>query len=307
MYNSRRSFIKHSSILLASTALLPSFSFGASGRQNEKLAIQLYCVDKEMNEDAIGTLKALKAIGYQYVEHADYRSRTFYGFSPADFGNLVTDSGLTLLSGHTVLEPKHWNTGTKTFTKEWHYTIEDARTAGQLYLISPWIDRNLWNNEKGFKQFMGVFNKSGELCKTSGLKFGYHNHDFEFSNVLNGVRLYDIILQQTDPNVVSQQLDIGNIYQKGFSITGLFLQYPGRFSLIHVKDIIQSKERHQPFKSVPIGEGILDIKEIIGQARKQGGTKHFIIEQNQYMSTTSFNCLEQNYHAFNNMNTDKVE
>ena len=307
MYNSRRSFIKNSSVVLAGAALLPQH-YTAAQSKKEKLAIQLYSVDKEMHKDACGTLKFLKELGYQYVEHAGYISRKFYDYSPADFNKLVTDYGLTLVSGHTVLKLQHWNKRTKNFTAEWHHTIEDAAAAKQQFIITPWLDHSLWNDETALKYFMDVFNKSGELCKKAGLQFGYHNHNFEFTHTFNSLRLYDVILQNTDPQLVAQQLDIGNIYEKDFSITDLFAQYPNRFQLMHVKNIKATNKRHQPYKSAPINDGLLDVKEITNKARKQGGTSYFIIEQDGDAATNPFECAKQNFLAFTAMNTiDKTE
>lgn len=302
MRNTRRSFIKNSSIILAGTAFLSPGYAVPEGKKEEKVAFQLYSVDKEMHEDASGTLKAIRETGYKYIEHADYTSRKFYDFSPADFCKLVRDCGLILLSGHTVLELQHWNKATKNITSEWHYAIEDAATAGQQFLITPWLDRSLWNDETRLRHFMDVFNLSGELCKKAGIQFGYHNHDFEFLHTFNSFSLYDIILQNTDPRLVFQQLDIGNNYQKSFSVTDLFAQYPGRFQLMHVKDIKETNERHRQYKSALIGEGILDIKNIIDSARLQGGTSYFIIEQDNYAAINSLSSAAQNYQAFNKIN-----
>ena len=301
MNNSRRSFIKNSSVILAGAALLPQRNTESRTRE-EKLAIQLYCVDKEMHEDAERTLKALNEAGYNYVEHASYTARKFYSYSPADFRKLVQDCGLTLVSGHTVLKLQHWEKNNKNFTPEWHYTIEDAVTAGQQFIISPWLDRSLWNDETALKHFMDVFNLSGELCKEAGLQFGYHNHDFEFTNTFNSLCLYDVMLQNTDARLVAQQLDIGNIYGKDRSVTDLFIKYPGRFRLMHVKNIAVNDERHHPYKSAPLNEGILDVKAIVNEARTRGGTTCFIIDQDNGVTTKSFEGTMQHYIAFTAMN-----
>ena len=90
---------------------------------------------------------------------------------------------------------------------------------------------------------MEVFNKSGELCQKSGMKFGYHNHDFEFSQKLNDMTVYDIILQNTDPKLVIQQLDIGNMYNGGAKALDIVKKYPGRIESMHVKDEIKGEKK----------------------------------------------------------------
>jgi sugar phosphate isomerase/epimerase len=65
--------------------------------------------------------------------------------------------------------------------------VDDAAYMGQQYVVSPWLDdRSLRQTYDDLMRFMDVFNKCGELCKKSGMRFGYHNHDFEFSEELNG-------------------------------------------------------------------------------------------------------------------------
>lgn len=145
---------------------------------------------------------------------------------------------------------------------------------------------------------MDVYNKSGELCRKSGIQFGYHNHDFEFTHTFGTSTMYDVILQNTDPNLVKQQLDIGNIHQTGFTPKNLFIKYPGWFQSIHLKDLVENNDRHQPFKSTVIGEGRLDIKSIINDAVKYGGTIQFVIEQDDVGSNESFRNAKGNFEAF---------
>ena len=211
MHTSRRSFIKKSSIALVGSALFSNELLAAS-EPKTLTGVQLYSVREDMTKDPMGTLKQLSAAGFKHVEHANYVNRKFYGYSPTEFKKVLSDLGFTMPSGHTVLSKQHWDTTKNDFTDAWKFTVEDAATVGQEFVISPWLDASLRNNESDFKQFMDIFNKSGELCKMHGMKFGYHNHDFEFNTQLNGQNLYDLIMQLTDPSLVIQQLDMGNLY-----------------------------------------------------------------------------------------------
>jgi sugar phosphate isomerase/epimerase len=186
-----------------------------------------------------------------------------------------------------------WDDSKKEFTDKWKFTVEDAVTAGQEYVISPSLDLN-YTNIDGVKRFMQVFNKSGELCKASGIRFGYHNHNFEFSNVVDGVRLYDIILKETDPDLVIQQMDMGNMYGAGGRPVDLLKQYPGRFASLHVKDEIKSpKGSMDGYESTVLGTGIMNVKEVIDLAKKIGGTTHFIIEQESYQGKAPLDCVNE--------------
>ena len=214
MQSSRRQFISKSALALAGTALVPRSLF-ATAPKSTVLGIQLYTVRDDMKKDPLGTLKQLAAIGYKNVEHANYVDRKFYGYSAKDFLKILNDLGLKMPSGHTVMGRTHWDESKKEFTDAWKYTIDDAATCGQKFVISPWLDENLRKTYDSLLSYMEVFNKSGELCKKSGMKFGYHNHNFEFSSLLNGEKVFDIMIKHTDPNLVAQQLDIGNMYGVG--------------------------------------------------------------------------------------------
>jgi sugar phosphate isomerase/epimerase len=142
---------------------------------------------------------------------------------------------------------------------------------------------------------MDIFNKSGELCKKFGMKFGYHNHSFEFNTHLDGQSIYGLILQNTDPSLVIQQMDIGNMYEAGGRALDLLEQYPGRFASMHVKDEIKSGRsgEHDRYESAILGVGVVEVKKVIDLARKSGGTTDFIIEQESYQDKTPLACAKE--------------
>jgi len=296
MKSSRRKFLVNGSLSLAGAMLLPNSIFATPNARDIILGIQLYSVRDEMKKDPLDTLKKLAAMGYKNVEHADYVDRKFYGYSPKEFKKILNDLGLKMPSGHTVLAEKDWDNSKKDFTDKWKYTVEDAATVGQLYVISPWLDESLRKDYDGLINFLQIFNKSGELCKKSGMKFGYHNHDFEFKYSLNGKKIYDIILDNTDPKLVIQQMDIGNMYGAGGIALDILKKYPGRFESMHVKDEIKSAtkgEMDSEYESTVLGKGILPVKEICDLFRKSGGTTEFIIEQESYQGKTPLNCSKE--------------
>ncbi len=292
MQNSRRTFLKNSSLALAGITLFRSnpVPFGAG---KELTGVQLYSVRNEMMKDPLGTLKQLASFGYKYVEHANYINRQFYGYSAADFRKVLDDLGLKMPSGHTVMGKGHWDADKKEFTDAWKWTVEDAAVAGQQFVISPWLDDSLRKTYDDLVRYMEVFNKSGELCKKSGMKFGYHNHDFEFSQQLNGQSVYDIILSNTDQSLVMQQLDIGNLYNGGAKAIDIVKKFPGRFESMHVKDEILAKSGHEKYESTVLGKGIVNVKEVIDLGRKSGGTIHFIIEQESYQGQSPLDAVKE--------------
>ena len=293
MYTSRRNFIKQGALLIAATSFSTRSLFAANAAQ-ELVGLQLYSVRDEMKSDPLGTLKQLSAMGYKHVEHANYNNRKFYGYEAKEFKKILKDLGMDMPSGHTVMGAKHWDASKKEFTDLWKYTVEDAAIVGQQFVISPSLDKEFRKTGDDLKRFMDVFNKSGELCKKSGMKFGYHNHAFEFSEKLDGKVVYDIMLQNTDPELVIQQLDIGNLYNGGAKAIDIVKQYPGRFQSMHVKDEITSSEGDEKYESTVLGKGIVNPKEVIDLGRKAGGTIHFIIEQESYQGKTPIACMKEN-------------
>jgi len=289
---SRRNFLKNGTIAITGAALFSKCKIEAKVK-NEILGVQLYCVRDEMKNDPIGTLKELATMGYTHVEHANYVDRKFYGYSANEFKKVLNDLGLKMPSGHTVMGKDHWDASKDDFTDSWKYTIEDAAVLEQEFVVSPWLDENLRKSYDDFVSFMDVFNKCGELCQQSGMKFGYHNHDFEFSGKLNGQVIFDLIMQKTDADKVVLQLDIGNMYIAGAKALDIVNKYPGRFENIHVKDMIKSEEEEHGFESTILGEGLVGTRAVTDLSREKGGTRVFIIEQESYQGKPPLECMKE--------------
>jgi len=289
----RRTFVKNSTLAIGGATLFSKDLFAAA-KDKTITGVQLYSVREEMKKDPAGTLKQLADMGYKYVEHASYVDRKFYGYSPADFKKLLGDMGLQMKSGHTTMGEKAWDQSKNDFTDSWKYTVEDAATVGQQYVISPWLDDKYRKDLDGLKAFLAVFNKSGELCKRSGMQFGYHNHNFEFNTTVGGSVLYDIILQETDPRLVIQQMDMGNMYGAGGRPLELLEKYPGRFLSLHVKDEIKSEKGDMNgYESTVLGTGVIQVKQVLDTARKQNPDTHFIIEQESYQGKSPMDSVKE--------------
>jgi sugar phosphate isomerase/epimerase len=292
MKTSRRTFIKSGAMALAASALIPESVFAAKKRKGI-IGVQLYSVRSEMTKDPLGSLTQVAKMGYKYVEHANYINRKFYGYAPAEFKKVLDGLGLKMISGHTVMGRQHWDEAKKDFSDSWKYTVEDAAVLQQKYVVSPSMDNSMRKTYDDFKHYMDIFNKCGELCKKQGMKFGYHNHDFEFSEKLNNEKLFDIMMKSMDPDLVVVQLDMGNLYNGGAIALDVVKQYPGRFENIHVKDEIVATEGGEKYVSTIIGQGIVNAKEVIDLATKIGGTEVYIIEQESYQGKTPMECIEE--------------
>ena len=257
----RRDFIKQTSTIAAGSILLPSFA--SPLKKIENAGIQLYTVRKEMLADAAGTLKKLAIWGIKQIESAGSEKGYYYGLQPAEMKKICDGLGMKLSSGHIHLDDK------------FPQTIEGAVAAGQEYLICasmPTTGQTIDN----YKKTAEAFNKAGEACKKANIKFGYHNHDFEFDKE-NGQVFYDVLLDNTDPALVHMELDLGWVVATGNDPLLYFKNHPGRFELWHLKDMDLHKK-----ESTEFGKGGLHILEIL-QHSKQSGLKYFYIEQEEYL------------------------
>lgn len=298
MTTSRRNFLKQTSLAVAGTAFV-SKSLFAGAKATPLLGLQLYSVRDDMKADPSGTLKALAQMGYKYVEHANYVDRKFYGYTATEFKKMLDGLGLVMPSGHTVLNAdQHWDSAANDFNDKWKATVEDAAVLGQKYVISPWMDEKVRKDPDALKRTLDMFNKSGELCQKSGMKFGYHNHDFEIATKVGDETLYDVILKNTDPALVIHQLDIGNFYGVGGRGASFITRYPGRFQSMHVKDEIKSKDEKAGgmeggYESTVLGTGVVNVKDILDLAKKTGGTEHYIIEQEAYQGQKPLDAVKK--------------
>ncbi|MBC7886450.1 MAG: sugar phosphate isomerase/epimerase [Ferruginibacter sp.] len=274
----RRSFIKQTGALTLGSVLLSSFDAG--GKKISNPGIQLYTVRQQMLEDATGTLKKLAALGIKQIESAGSDKGHYYGLKPGEIKSICSGLGMTLRSGHVHLDNK------------WQQTMDEAVTSGQEYLICssmPSKGQTIDNYKKVAEQF----NKAGEACKKLNIKFGYHNHEYEFEQE-NGKVLYDVLLENTDPALVCMELDLGWVIVPGKDPLAYFAKYPGRFPLWHLKDMDLAKK-----KSTEFGKGALDIKKMFENSG-ESGLKYFFIEQEEY-SSTPMESMRHNMNYLKNM------
>jgi len=292
MKTTRRTFIKAGAMAAVAASVMPSGAFSAP-KPGGIIGLQLYSIREQMQKDPMGSLTEVAKMGYKYVEHANYINRKFYGYSAAEFKKVLDGLGLKMISGHTVMGKQHWDEAKKDFSDSWKQTIDDAAVLEQKYVVSPSMDETMRKNYDDFRHYMDIFNKCGELCKKRGMKFGYHNHDFEFSEKLNNMKLFDIIMKSIDPELVVVQLDMGNLYNGGAVALDVVNQYPGRFENLHVKDEIAASGGNEKYESTIIGKGIVNTRQVVDLATKIGGSKVYIIEQESYQGKPPMECVKE--------------
>jgi len=267
---SRRDFLKKSAMLGIGAWCLPAMA----NYKQSNVGIQLYSVRKEMLNDATGTLRQLAKIGYKQLESARSEKGNYYGLLAKEIKKITGDLGMTVRSGHVHLDA------------DFQRSVDQAAEAGQEYLIvssMPFKGQTL----DVYQKTADAFSKAGEQCKKSNLKFGYHNHDYEFEKV-NGKALYDVLLEKTEPSLVCMELDLGWVVVTGNDPADYFERFPGRFPLWHLKDMDLTKKHSTEF-----GKGGLNIRQMLDSAGKSG-LKYYFVEQEEY-SSTPFESMKHNY------------
>ncbi len=278
----RRDFIMQTGTVAAGSLLLPTFALPnfELKKKAKNLGVQLYTFRKEMDADAIGTLKKIAALGIKKIESAKSKKGHYYGLEPKEIKKVCDDLGMNLKSGHVALDD------------QWQKTMDEAAESGQEYLICssmPSAGQTIDN----YKRVAESFNKAGEDCEKRGIKFGYHNHDYEFDSV-DGSVLYDVLMDNTEAELVHMELDLGWVVVTGNDPFDYFKRYPGRFPLWHLKDMDLSKK-----ESTEFGKGVLDIEALMANI-KSSGVKHIFIEQEEYASTP-FESMQHNMDFLKNL------
>jgi sugar phosphate isomerase/epimerase len=295
MKTSRRTFLKSGALVALGAAILPRSVF-ASGIAKGTVGLQLYSVRDDMMKDPKGSLKKLAEMGYKVVEHAGYADGKFYGFAPSEFKKILEGLGLTMYSGHVDFGMQAWDASKKDFTDSWKKTVEDAASMGQKFVITPELAENAQKDYDTLLKVIDLWNKCGELCQKYGMKFGYHD-DFEGDAMLHNMKLYDIIMKNADPKLTIQQFDIANLYNAaGTDPIDIIKKYPGRFPSLHVKDVLKEKNQHNSHDSTIIGKGVLNVKDVLELAIRNGAWL-LIIEQEAYQNESPMDCVKDDLAA----------
>ncbi len=234
----RRNFIATLGVAalgIASRDAMAASEILAPRRKLKRIGLQLYTVRDLMKTDLPGTLSKVAAIGYKEVEFAGYFGRT-----PAQIRELLRRDGLSSPSTHLPFES---------------------------------LDSG-WQKQLG-KRHAAAFNKAGAQAKSAGMRFAYHNHDFELRSV-DGQRPLDLLLKETDPSLVDFEMDLYWVVFGGGDPLDFFNRYPKRFPMVHVKDSAGPPDN----RMVDVGQGKIDFRSIFAQSDK-AGIKHYIVEHDQ--------------------------
>lgn len=233
------------------------------------IGLQLYSVRDSMNTNVAATVAAVGKTGYKFVEAAGYGDGKIYGMDPVEFKNLCESNGLKFLGAHTGQDVPTKEKWAETMAW-WDVCIAAHKAAGVKWIVQPWMGGTGYESLEGLKSYCEYFNAVGEKCNAAGIRFGYHNHDKEFSTLLEGKPVYDWMLELTDPAKVMFEMDLYWTVVGGKLPTEYFEKYPGRFELWHIKD-----------KEELGASGMMDFASIFA-AKEKSGVKYGIVEVEEY-------------------------
>ncbi len=274
----RREFLQ-SSASLAAAAILPSSLFFAD--KSTPIGLQLWSVRDAMSKDAKGTLKSVAQHGYKFVEGFGFANGGWFGIPAAELKKTMADMGISMKSSHQMITVKQYKEAGNQLPDDFKKAVDAALIMGQKYIICPYMadeDRN----KEGVKILCEAFNKAGEYTKKQGIRYGYHNHAFEFDTRIDDAPMYKMLLDNTDPKLVTFEMDMCWVVRGKYNPVDWFNLYPGRFELSHIKDLAhQSKD-----ESAIVGHGIVDFKQVIAN-QKKGGMKYWIVELEHYTPSGS--------------------
>ena len=270
----RRSFLKNSMLMVPAAFCLHSVELNAARLSQHGLGnfgIQLYTVRDQMKRDVEGTLRSIAEIGYKEVEFAGY-----FGSRPKEIKNILSENLLTSPSTHIEIQ----------LIRDYaDQVIETALEVGHKYIVMAWLDPSERVSLDQYRAHADLFSVFGEKCKTVGLKFAFHNHDFDFQE-LEGEIPMDLLLKRTDPDIVAFELDMYWITKAKADPLQYIKNHPGRFPLWHIKDMAPST------KMADVGAGIIDFSAIFA-LNKMAGLEHFFAERDDPPDSlvTASNCF----------------
>jgi len=262
--------------------------------------LQLYTLRNDIGQNGENLESVLKAVadaGYQNIEAAGYSNGTYYGLTPAEFREVLKKYNLNPISSHQ---------GTITFENA-EQELADAIAVGFKYIVIPVPPMGMFtfNPETqtigmkgGAKELTEVINTLGEQAHQAGIELLYHNHHFEFTTDDEGIKIYDYLVENSNPEYVNFEMDLYWVEVAKESQVAYFEKYPGRFKLWHVKDMDDQG------RFAPVGEGHIDFTTITKNA-ETSGMLYYFVEQDQTFNHTPLEAIKISHEGLKKFGLDK--
>ncbi len=270
MKTSRRAFMQKSGLALGAAALASQMPFTLLGKESMALnsfGFQVWTLREKLIADFSGTLKMMAGLGYKEVEMCSPLGYSMAGFAPlnkmsgTEMRKIVEDSGLICRSSHYTMGELRDSLDNR---------IEWSQQMGitQIICSSFWLPATASVDD--YRKAAQELNVIGEKTKVAGIQAGFHNHNMEFE-MRGDVLIYDALMEELDPDLVKMQFQVA-VIEIGYKAADYFKKYPGRFISAHLADFSADTK-----KNVPIGQGIVEWKELF-EAAKTGGVQNYFVE-----------------------------
>jgi sugar phosphate isomerase/epimerase len=301
----RRDFLMQAGLMAAATSLAPISDLMAEMGLKNKMGIQLFSLPKMLSDDFEAGIKMLAKMGYKELElfgpfpfsteaaQKSWASVTpmlgfsgsgYFGKTIQEVKKILADNGLICPATHTDLD---------TLETKMEKLGEAAAILGHKYVTLPAIPNERRKTLDDYKKMADSFNKIGENAKKNGIRFGYHNHGYGIKPMDGQIPL-QLLLEQTDPNLVFFELDVFWTASGGANPIDYLSKYPNRYKMLHLKDMKEKKEFSgdggDASQWIPLfsnmttaGDGVMDLKGIVKKA-KEIGVEHYFIEQDMVTS-----------------------
>lgn len=237
-------------------------------RRLDQLGLQLYTVRRLLERDWFGTLSEIAAIGYREVEFAGY-----FGQPADEIRRVLERHGLAAPAGHFAMED---------LLAPGAAAFDVAATLGHRWVIVAWIPAEQRRALDDWRRIADALNRIGERCRQGGLRFGYHNHDYEFMPT-RGRLPYDVLIEATDPRLVDFEIDLYWATKGGQDPATYLARTAGRTHLVHVKDSAGVPDHRQ----VDVGRGRIPWKRLLGAAWREG-VRHYFVEHDEPADPMAF-------------------
>ncbi len=223
--------------------------------------LQLYTLRNLARNDLASTLAAAAKAGYKEIEFAGY-----YGHPPSVVRRMLDDNGLVSPSSHISMEQ---------LGPIFEVAVEDAQTLGQKYLTCSWIDAK-YRTADGYKAVAAMFNEAGLMARGDNRHFAFHNNAYEFTPLPGGSSGMDILMRECHAEDLAIEADVFWMRTAGQNPLDWFARYPGRFHMLHLKDMGPPPEKAM----VDVGAGTIDWKPLLTAGQKAGAV-HFFVEHDE--------------------------
>ncbi|MBQ3040807.1 MAG: sugar phosphate isomerase/epimerase [Clostridia bacterium] len=257
-----------------------------------KLGLQLYSVREDLEKDFLGTLKKVKAMGYDGGELAG-----LYGNSASEVRAMFEEVGLVPISAHVSYQD---------LMLDIEGTVKAYKEIGCQYIVIPYLPQDLRYGSEKYPKLVEDMKVIGKVCNENGITLLYHNHDFEFERTEDGEYVLDALYTEITADLLKTEIDTCWVNVGGENPCDYVRKYTGRAPVVHLKDFHGSKsenmykligidsteEQSNTFEFRPLGYGVQKIQDIVDAARDAGALWVIAEQDEPSMGKSRLECAQ---------------